>query len=220
MSPPEPPVDTPISDEPADRPLWRRLLGFTVSWVIIPGLLVFIIHNFVFQAWYVDGESMEPTLQNGDYLIVSKFDVTWHKLTNSTDKLDLSRGDIVIFQPPTTSSEIHYIKRVIGLPGETVQVKDGKVTIFNAEHPNGFTLDESYVGGIALEGDLKTTVQPGEIFAIGDNRNRNASLDSRIIGPIPINHIVGTASLRLLPTSQFGSLAHPYYSTNTAPSKS
>ena len=220
-SPPIPPAPAPVTPPSGDddvKPLWRRTLSFLVSWVLIPGLLVFIVHNFVFQAWYVEGESMQPTFHNGDYLIVSKLETTWHRLTNSSDKLDLHRGQVVIFKPPTTEAELFYIKRVIGLPGDRVVVSNGTIKIYNDSQPNGFTLDETYTGNVPIEGEDEAVIGAGEVYVVGDNRNHDASLDSRILGPIPTKRIVGTASLRLLPTSQFGGITAPNYDSTRAAS--
>lgn len=195
----------------AEKPLWRRIINFLVSWVLIPAGLVLIVHNFIFQAWYVDGQSMEPTFQNGNYLIVSKFDVSWKKLTGQTSKLDLQRGNVVIFNPPNFPTDVYFIKRAIGLPGERVLIKNGTVTIFNNTNPTGMVLNEDYIGGVALEGDVDVTVGEGEVFVLGDNRHPQASQDSRYFGPIPISKVIGTTALRLLPVYEFGQISQPQY---------
>jgi signal peptidase I len=204
-------ADDAVSTDENVKPLWRRIIGFLVSWVIIPAGLVFIVHNFIFQAWYVDGQSMEPTFQNGNYLIVSKFDVSWNKFTGQSSKININRGDVVIFNPPSFPDNIYFIKRAIGLPGERVVIRNGTVTIYNAAHPTGMLLDEAYIGDIQLEGDDDKTVNEGEIYVLGDNRNPQASQDSRYFGPIPKKLIIGTAALRLLPIYEFGVLDRPNY---------
>lgn len=163
---------------------------------------------------------MEPTLQNGNYLIVSKFDTTLKKLTGQSDKVNVRRGDVVIFNPPGYPQETYFIKRAIGLPGDKVIIRNGTVRIVNDANPNGFVLNESYIGGIALEGDDEWTVGPGNIFVLGDNRNPNASQDSRFLGPIPMKQLVGIASLRLLPVNEFGTLGNPNYNATLTPSTS
>lgn len=209
---PPAPEPTTTTDEPEESPhTIRRILGFLLSWVIVPGLLVLFVHNFVFQAWYVDGQSMHPSFENGDYLIVSKWDVSLKKITGQSSKLDIKRGDVVIFNPPGYTSDIYFIKRAIGLPGERVVIRDGKITIFNTQNPNGLELKEQYNGGVALEGDIDQTVPEGQLFVVGDNRQPGASHDSRAIGPISQDHIIGTADIRLLPVSQFGTVSHPAY---------
>lgn len=201
------------TDEEVGKPLWRRIVGFIIAWILVPLGLVFIVHNFIFQAWYVDGQSMEPTFQNSNYLIVSKFDVSWKKLTGQSSKLDIKRGDVIIFNPPNFPTDIYFIKRAIGLPGERIVIKDGTVTIFNSTNPSGVALSEDYVGNIALEGEIDTTVGEGEIFVLGDNRNPQASQDSRYFGPIPMRRIIGSAVLRLLPVYEFGQIQPPQYNT-------
>ncbi len=204
------------NDEPTEKPVWRKALGFIVSWIAIPALLVLLVHNFIFQAWYVDGQSMEPTLQNGNYLIVSKFDTTLKKLTGQANKLNVRRGDVVIFNPPGYPTDIFFIKRAIGLPGETVSIKNGTVRIINDANPNGFVLNEPYVGNIPLEGDMEVPVPAGSVFVLGDNRHPNASQDSRYLGPIPMKQFIGIASLRLLPVNKLGPLGNPNYNSAAA----
>lgn len=160
---------------------------------------------------------MQPTFQNGDYLIVSKLETTWRRLTNTGDKLDLHRGQVVIFKPPTTEAELYYIKRVIGLPGDRVVIRDGRITIYNNAHSNGLVLNETYIGDATIEGDVEANIGNGEVFVVGDNRHHDASLDSRILGPIPMKRIIGTANLRLLPTSQFGAINPPDYNATPTP---
>ncbi len=204
-------VTTTDVDESSEPPLWRKIVSFLVSWILIPAALVYLVHNFIFQAWYVDGQSMEPTFQNGNYLIVSKFEVSWKKFTGQSSNLNIQRGDVAIFNPPNFPDNVFFIKRAIGLPGDRVVIKDGTVTIYNKENPNGTLVNESYVGGIALEGDVDTQVADGEIFVLGDNRNPNASQDSRYFGPIPMKRFIGTAALRLLPVYEFGQVENPDY---------
>ena len=150
---------------------------------------------------------MEPTLQNSDRLVVWKVQRTWARITGSP--YIPGRGDIVIFTE--RALEIYgqghskqLIKRVIGLPGDRVVVKDGKVTIFNDEHPEGFepdtTLPYGKVGLQATQGDIDITVPKGQVFVCGDNRGN--SLDSRAFGPVSANDIVGKLVVRVLPINK------------------
>ena len=205
------------SDEAPRKSALLVALGFIFSWIVIPGLLVLAVHYFVFQAWYVDGQSMEPTFHNGDYLIVSKWETSYKKLLGQASNINIKRGDVVIFNPPGYTSEIFFIKRAIALQGERVVIKNGTITIYNTEHPEGFILNEPYTDNIKLEGDIDRTVEPGYLFVVGDNRNPNASHDSRAIGPIPLDRVIGTADLRLLPVSQFGQIEHPTYDSTITP---
>lgn len=212
-APAAPNQDAAISEEPKKPSFVRKFIGFIASWIIVPGILVLFVHNFVFQAWYVDGQSMEPTFQNGDYLIVSKFESSYKRLTGQANNINITRGEVVIFNPPGYNTDIYFIKRAIGLPGDRVYINDGVVTIYNESYPNGLVLNEKYTGSVKLQAGPynNVTVPPGEIFFIGDNRNPEASQDSRFIGPVPKDHIIGTASLRLLPVSQFGTVNQPSY---------
>lgn len=151
---------------------------------------------------------MEKTLQNGDRLIVIKAGKTWAKAKGQPYMP--KRADIVVFEKQDSVSAFdetqrQLIKRVVGLPGDRVVVRDGKITVYNKVNPNGFNPDEghSYSDNISqtTPGDVDITVPQNEIFVCGDNRTN--SLDSRAFGTIPTNDIVGTLSLRIYPFSKF-----------------
>lgn len=147
---------------------------------------------------------MEPTLHNNDRLIILKLPRTWSALTRHP--LIPPRGTIVVFKKPGTEYE-QLIKRVIGLPGERVVVKNGKVTVFNKDHTKGFDPSADTDWGKSLyqitEGSVDVIVNEGEIFVLGDNRLPGASLDSRsYLGNISSHEIVGELSLRILPVTQ------------------
>lgn len=159
-----------------------------VRFALIALVIVIPIRLFIAEPFVVSGTSMVPTFQNGDYLIVDKIS---YELGNP------HRGDVVVFRYPKNPSQF-FIKRVIGLPGETVDVKsqENLVTITNAAHPNGFALDELFVknvGGI----DDHIVLGADEYFVMGDNRI--ASSDSRYWGPVTKNFFVGKVFSRLLP---------------------
>lgn len=184
------------------------------SWVILPGLIVLFLHNFVFQAFYVSGSSMNPTFQDGDYLIIDKvgFTLTGVKATLGLDtSLDLKRGDVLVFRYPN-SPETFFIKRLIGLPGERVVLKDGTFTIYNDEHPDGLVLEEPYIDeSLTTQGEVDEVVEKGNYFVVGDNRAPNGSFDSREWGQLAREDIVGVATARLLPINELGPLKHPSY---------
>lgn len=145
---------------------------------------------------------METTLQNNDRLIVWKLPRTWARITGN-DYLP-KRGDIVIFNEPKIGEfdqgDKQLIKRVIGLPGERVVVKNGTVTVYNSTHPNGFQPDKTLPYGDVIpqtEGDVDVTIPSGHIFVCGDNRPD--SLDSRAFGTVPLDNIVGKLVMRILP---------------------
>ncbi len=134
---------------------------------------------------------MEPNFETGDYLIV---DELTYKFESP------KRGDVVVLKPPMDESK-HYIKRIIGLPGDTISVNGSVVVITNKEHPEGFTLNELY---ITFQSDrvANYNLNDNEYFVMGDNRA--VSSDSRIWGPLPSNLITGRALLRILPLKDFG----------------
>lgn len=175
----------------------------TILIILCAPLVALLLISFVFQSYEVDGPSMESTLQNRDRLIVVKTSRTWAKITNSHYIPD--RYDIVIFTKPgfmdyghTTEKQL--IKRVIGLPGERVVVHEGKVTVYNDEHPDGFNPDKSGAYTLMSDttpGEVDLTVPKNEIFVAGDNRHN--SLDSRYFGTVPVDEIVGTLALRIYP---------------------
>lgn len=183
---------------------------------LLLAVLIFIGVRSIVLNFRVDGQSMEPNLQNGEMLIVNRrafvhFDVRWlpWESKSSADWYPFgkpSRGDIVVFNPPGQHTE-PYIKRIIGLSGERISVHDGAVFI------NDKRLNESYLTsstewrGIATE---DVTIQPGYVFVMGDNRNNSS--DSRVFGPIPISSIIGKAWVSYWPPSQAKMLTDPSFS--------
>lgn len=161
-------------------------LAFLIVVVVIP-IRVFIISPFV-----VDGESMHPTFENLDYLIVDEavYDVKAP-----------ARGDVIVFRYPKNPS-IFYIKRIIGLPGETVSINRGVVTITPPGGGADFTLDEPYIVNEDATYTKKVSLNADEYFVMGDNRPNSS--DSRVWGPLPRRNIIGRADLRLLPLQKSG----------------
>lgn len=175
--------------------------GF-INWVAAPLLIVFILHNFVFQAYHVDGGSMTPTLATADYMIVSKVQNSLSRIQGKS--YIPKRHQIVVFNYPKDTSLI-FIKRVIGLPGERIVVKGGKITIYNTGHPEGFSPDDGSFERASsyTEGDIDEVVPDGSIFVVGDNRQPGGSFDSREWGMLPSSDIIGDAVVRLLPLDGF-----------------
>lgn len=157
-----------------------------VEFAVIALLVVIPIRTFVAQPFVVSGSSMVPTFQNADYLIVDEISYRFE---------EPARGDVIIFKYPKDQTK-YFIKRVIGLPGETVVIQSNIVTIKNNKHPDGFTLSEPYVKNIS-ENYMQTTLKDGEYFVMGDNRA--GSSDSRFWGTLPRDLIIGRAFVRLLP---------------------
>ena len=190
--------------KPDDRHLWRE--GASAITIIVAAILAaaFII-LFVFRSYQVDGPSMQNTLQNNDKLVIWKVPRTWAGITRH-DYIP-GRGDIIVFNESGLSqygqdNDKQLIKRVIGLPGDRVVVKGGKITIYNKTRPGGFNPDKTLPygenGAIPYtSGDINVTLGPHQLFVCGDNRPD--SLDSRIFGPINANQIVGKLVLRVFP---------------------
>jgi signal peptidase I len=163
-------------------------------------ILAFCLISFVFQSYQVDGPSMQTTLQNNDHLIVWKVPKTFANLTGQN--YIPNRGDVVVFNEQTADSVSgkQLIKRVIGLPGERVVVKNNEVVVYNKDFPNGFSPDKTLPYGKAIvstPGNVDVTLDEDEVYAIGDNRSN--SLDSRVFGPVQSKQIVGKLVLRVLP---------------------
>ncbi|MCR4398387.1 MAG: signal peptidase I [Firmicutes bacterium] len=154
---------------------YRQALREALEIVVTALVLAYLIQGFVVQSWIVDGPSMEPTLQNGERLFINKF---VYRVGQP------KRGDIVVFHLPRRGDR-DFIKRVIGLPGETLEIRLGRVYI------NQQPIDEPYIRQDVLGEHPKITIPPGQVFVIGDNRPN--SHDSRAFGPVPINLIRGRA---------------------------
>lgn len=167
-------------------------------------LLALFITSFVFQSYEVDGPSMENTLFNGERLVVLKFPKTVAEFTGGTWMPH--RNSIVIFDSIEGSAKRQLIKRVIGLPGDHVVVKDGKVTVTNTEHPNGYDPDldaDHGINVVTTTGNVDLVVPEKEVFVLGDNRKN--SQDSRSFGTVPAEKIVGRLYLRIFPLDKFQS---------------
>lgn len=177
-----------------ENSIWRELGGWLLYLLVIIGLS-FLIITFVGQRSRVDGSSMETTLSDGDNLIVDKISYRFR---------DPKRYEIIVF-PYQYKENTYYIKRIIGLPGETVQVKDGYVYI------NGEQLDEHY--GNELMVDPGTAAEPitlgeDEYFVLGDNRNHSSDSREETVGVIKRDNLVGRAWIRIWPFSKFGVIKH------------
>ncbi|MBI1866482.1 MAG: signal peptidase I [Candidatus Staskawiczbacteria bacterium] len=165
---------------------------------VIASVIVLPIRYFLFQPFIVKGESMVPNFQSGDYLIIDEIS---YKFKNP------ERGDIIVFKYPKDTSQ-KFIKRVIGLPGETVEIKDGKVTIYKDQKSQ--TLDEKYLPNPSgTIGTLKLILTADEYFVLGDNRE--FSYDSRVWGSVPAKNIIGKVFLRVLPVVNISKITVPSY---------
>lgn len=170
---------------------WKGLLKdlFTLAFLIF--VVVIPIRLFIASPFVVDGDSMHPTFENLDYLIVNEIRYAF---------IAPARGDVVVFRYPTNPS-VFYIKRVIGLPGETVSIKSGVITITTGSGER-FSLVEPYVVAEDATYTSDVSLNAGEYFVLGDNRPNSS--DSRIWGPLARKDIIGRVDLRLLPLAHFG----------------
>ncbi|MEK7510242.1 MAG: signal peptidase I [Patescibacteria group bacterium] len=166
--------------------------------VLIALLLVWGLRTFVFQPFLVRGASMEPNFHNWDYLIVDQISYRFRPP---------QRGEVVVFKYPHNPSQ-RYIKRIVGLPGETITVNDGKVTILKDDHE--LVLGESsYLLESHTPGSLRVALQENEYFVLGDNRVHSS--DSRVWGVLPKDFIIGQVWIRVFPLSAFAKVEAPNY---------
>lgn len=155
-------------------------LAFIIIFIIIP------FRIFIAQPFIVNGTSMQPGFQDKDYLIVDQVTYRFQ---------EPERGDVIVFRYPNNPS-VHYIKRIIGLPGETVTVKDQEVYIEQAGSSEKIQLEEPYIESFRPE-NSRTTLLDDQYYVMGDNRL--VSSDSRVWGPLDEKYITGRALVRLLP---------------------
>ena len=170
-----------------------------VKIVIIALAIVIPVRYFIFQPFFVEGSSMEPNFHNGDYLIVDEIS---YRFSNPR------RGDVIVFRYPNDPTK-RFIKRVIGLPGETVEVKNGRVIIFKGSKE--VKLDESaYLPSYLITPDCKPLfLGSGDYFVLGDNRMR--SFDSEDWGVLPRRNIIGKVIIRAWPFVALAKVAAPNY---------
>lgn len=177
--------------------------------IIIALAIILPVRYFLFQPFIVSGSSMEPNYSNGEYLIIDEISYRFSQP---------QRGDVVVLKFPKDPKQF-FIKRVVALPGEEVNIDNGRVAIINGEYPQGVVLDESYLPNqgltfphnAALIGGKKTLkLANDEYFTLGDNRL--ASSDSRDWGILKRHEIIGKVFLRLLPLNEFSKFEAPAYS--------
>ena len=179
----------------------RRNEALTFIWemvkvVILSLAIILPIRYFLIQPFFVKGASMEETFNDGEYILI---DEIGYRLNEP------KRGDIVVFRFPEDKSKF-FIKRVIGLPEETIEIKNNTVRIFNTENPDGLVLDESQYLSASQHtvGNLKVKLDLEEYFVMGDNRLQ--SFDSRGWGPVSRSLITGRVFFRAWPVNVFGAI--------------
>ncbi|OGZ33403.1 MAG: signal peptidase I [Candidatus Portnoybacteria bacterium RBG_19FT_COMBO_36_7] len=174
---------------------WEIFKIFVVSLaIIIP------IRYFLIQPFFVQGASMEPNYEDGQYLIIDEITYRFR---------EPERGEVIVFKYPQNPSEF-FIKRIIGLPGETLKISGSQIIIENESNPDGFILDESsYLKNIPNMGQETLILKNDEYFVLGDNRS--ASFDSRRWGALPKRDIIGKVWIKAWPISQAGIAEAPDY---------
>lgn len=162
-----------------------------LKFAIIATVIVVPLRLYIAQPFVVSGASMDPTFETGEYLIVDQLTYNFEAP---------KRESVIVFRYPKDTTKF-FIKRIIGLPGETVEMHGTQVTIKNAENPKGIILNEKYVAVKNEKTDnFSVTLDSDEYFVMGDNRN--GSSDSRIWGPVKMSLIMGRPAVRLLPLSR------------------
>lgn len=158
--------------------------------VLIALVTVVIIRHYVVQPFLVSGASMEPTFSDGNYLLIDEITYRFR---------EPARGEVVVFRYPL-DRKVYFIKRIIGLPGDQVAIKDGLVSV------NGQPLDEPYLIGVSTGGELDVQLSEQQYFVMGDNRS--FSFDSRNWGAIDREDIIGIVRLRILPINEVAAFSY------------
>ncbi len=184
-----------MKEKDQERSIWKELLGWIV-YIVILVAAVYLLITYVGQRTQVSGHSMEPTLQHGDNLIVDKISYRFR---------EPKRYEIIVF-PYAYKENTYYIKRIIGLPGETIQVIDGQVYI------NGEVLaDEHYGKEVMLDPGIAgepITLGADEYFVLGDNRNHSSDSRDPSVGVLQREDLIGRAWVRIWPLSEAGFIRH------------
>lgn len=189
-------VEKPMGELPRGGRFFASV-GEIVRILLISLAIVIPIRYFLVQPFVVRGASMEPNFTDQEYLVVDEISYYVRAPT---------RGEVVVFRYPRDTAEF-FIKRIIGLPGEKVSIRKGRISIANRAYPEGFTLEEPYLDPLLKTyPDMEKTLGQDEYFVLGDNRN--ASSDSRIWGVLPRKLITGRAAWSAWPPQTFGAVPH------------
>jgi signal peptidase I len=164
---------------------------------VVAAVIVVPLRLYVFQPFLVKGDSMIPNFHNGDYLIVDELSYRFRSP---------ERTDVIVLKFPYDPSQ-RFIKRIVGLPGEAVEIKDGKVVIYHTHSTEAFVLDEAgYLGALHTPGSVKVQLKEDEYFVLGDNRE--FSSDSRSWGPLGAQYIVGKMLWKVFSFHTLGELVN------------
>lgn len=184
-------AENPEHDAPLREP--HPLLEI-VRFSVIALIIVVPIRMFIAQPFIVSGASMEDTFHNGEYLVVDQ--LSYHLRHPE-------RGEVVVFRYPRDPSKF-FIKRVIGVPGDTITIEGSTVSVSNNAYPQGLVLEESYIKSMRPGVTIVEELGDREYFVMGDNRDQSS--DSRVWGVLQEENIVGRAFVRLFPPNEFGVL--------------
>ncbi|MDD4761846.1 MAG: signal peptidase I [Candidatus Pacebacteria bacterium] len=172
----------------------------TLEVALIAIVSVLVIRTYLVQPFLVSGDSMEPNFSSGNYLLVDELSYQFRKP---------ERGEVIVFKFPDNPS-VYYIKRIIGLPGEKIIIKNGEVEIFNQGSSEGKKIEEKYIPvDFRTSGDVEVVLKDEEYFVMGDNRM--FSFDSRSWGPLEKKYIMGIARFNLWPLSEARAVSIPLY---------
>ncbi len=193
-------INLPNDKEPS---MSRQIFEFFVELikVILISLAIIIpVRYFLIQPFYVKGASMEPNFHDHEYLIIDELSYRFKKP---------QRGDIVVFRYPLDPSQ-YFIKRIIGLPEETIEIRDNAVYIYNEDETQGIRLTENYIPeAVFTQGSDRVILNKDTYYVLGDNRD--SSLDSRRFGPIEESAIIGRVWFRGWPFQTFSFFTSPIY---------
>ncbi len=193
------------SFEDKRRPDRQEVLSFfweVIKIVVVALAIIAPVRYYLFQPFFVKGASMEPSFNDGDYVLIDELTYRFR---------EPARGEVIVFRSPQDRSQF-YIKRVIGLPGEQLEINNNKITVFNEQTPKGFALNEAkyLTTEIPTAGTLRVKMAENEYFVLGDNRLHSS--DSRLWGSVNKKLITGRVLLRAWPLDQitkFKAITYP-----------
>lgn len=177
--------------EPKKGPTFKQSVFEFIKFFIIAALIVVPIRMWVAQPFIVSGSSMVPNFHNGEYLVIDEFSYHFR---------EPQRGEVIIFRYPNDLSKF-FIKRIIGLPNERLEINNNEIRVFNEEFPDGVFLNENFLQNENIHmANMNVSLNSDQYFVMGDNRNMSS--DSRNWGPLGENLIIGRAWLRLWPFNE------------------
>lgn len=195
-----------LNKVPEEKKPLNRNLKKTIVFVlelakiaVIAAVIVIPIRYYLFQPFFVRGQSMDPTFENGDYLIIDEI---------SYRLKEPARGEVVVFKFPQDPSQ-KFIKRIIGLPGETIEIKDGQIKISKENTEIEILNESAYLSDLITLGNVKIELSEDEYFLMGDNRD--FSYDSRRFGAVNRDYIIGKVIFRAWPFESVSLFKNPNY---------